>query len=208
MFKKIFAGKSPFRVVITTIVALFAVLILIPQTRSKVVDFLIKPSMSDVVALMLKPSVYIYQPTLLNQPIPLQPKVAEWKLKTMSNDTCIMASMLDKVTVVNYWATWCPPCVAEIGQFESLYRDYGEKVNFLFISNELYPEISKFVDRKKLKIPIYLPITDYPSQLSTKVLPTTFIFDAQGNIVMRKEGIAQWNGAKMRNILDALISKK
>jgi hypothetical protein len=58
-----------------------------------------------------------------------------------------------------------------------------------------------------LDLPVYLPIKKYPEQLSTSTLPVTFLIDAEGNILMRKSGMAQWNGQKMRKILDEMIAQ-
>ena len=94
-----------------------------------------------------------------------------------------------------------------MGQFRSLYADYADKVNFVFVTNEKRTDVAKFVKRKNLDLPVYLPIKKYPEQLSTSTLPVTFLIDAEGNILMRKSGMAQWNGQKMRTILDALLTK-
>jgi len=177
------------------LVVLLAILIMIPQTRKVTTTF------------MLRTTLFIYQPSLLSKPIPLQEEVAQWQLRNLDGDTCRLSDFLGKPLVINYWASWCPPCVAEMGQFENLYADYSDRVNFLFISNEQRSDIAKFKKRKKLGIPLYQPVKDYPHQLSSSSLPVTFIISSKGDILMRKAGVAQWNGTKMRNILDNMLSE-
>lgn len=193
--EKYLAQKTKLGLAFNAVVVLLAVFIMIPQTRKM------------TTAMMLKMTIFVYQPTLLATPIPLQEGVDQWQLRSLDGDTCRLADFAGKVTVINYWASWCPPCVAEMGQFEQLYADYSDKVNFLFISNEKHSDIVKFQKRKNLNLPIYQAVKYYPQQLSSNTLPVTFIISADGNIMMRKSGIAQWNGTRMRNILNQLIDK-
>lgn len=195
ILEKYFAQKSKLGLAFNAVVVLLAVLIMIPQTRKV------------TTSMMLKMTIFVYQPTLLAKPIPLQDGVGQWQLCSLKGDTCRLSDFAGKVTIINYWASWCPPCVAEMGQFEQLYADYSDKVNFLFISNEKRSDIVKFQKRKNLNLPIYQAVKYYPQQLSSNTLPVTFLIDAEGNIMMRKSGIAQWNGQKMRKILDAMIAK-
>lgn len=195
MFKKLLERKSMLSLAIDLIIVLLAIFIMIPQTRK------------GTIALVLKPTLFAYQPTLLNKPNPLYSASAEWKLRSLQGDTCTLSDFAGKPTIIHYWATWCAPCLAEMGQFERLYSDYADKVNFIFVTNEKRSDVARFVKRKKIDLPIYQPIKKAPEQLTVNSLPVTIVIDAQGSIVMRKGGMAQWNGAKMRNILDQLIIK-
>ncbi len=194
-FTNLLSRKSKFSLAVDLIIVLLAVFIMIPQTRK------------STIALVLKPTVFVYQPSLLKQPIPLFTSSLDWHLRTLGGDTCTLADFAGKPTIINYWASWCAPCLAEMGQFRSLYADYADKVNFVFVTNEKRTDVAKFVKRKNLNLPVYLPIKKYPEQLSTSTLPVTFLIDAEGNILMRKSGMAQWNGQKMRTILDAMITE-
>ena len=193
-FRNLLTRKSKLSLALDLIIVLLAIFIMVPQTRK------------SAIALVLRPTVFIYQPSLLKQPIPLLTTSLDWHLRTLAGDTCTLADFTGKPTVINYWASWCSPCLAEMGQFRSLYADYGDKVNFLFITNEKRTDVAKFVKKKNLDLPVYLPIKRYPEQLSTNTLPVTFLIDAEGNILMRKSGMAQWNGQKMRTILDAMLA--
>ena len=194
-FRNLLTRKSKLSLALDLIIVLLAVFIMIPPTRK------------SAIALVLRPTVFVYQPSLLKQPIPLFTSSLDWHLRTLDGDTCTLADFAGKPIVLNYWASWCAPCLAEMGQFRSLYADYADKVNFIFISNEKRSDVAKFVKKKNLDLPVYLPIKRYPEQLSTSTLPVTFLIDAEGNILMRKSGMAQWNGQKMRKILDELIKQ-
>ena len=193
-FRNLLTRKSKFSLALDLIIVLLAVFIMIPPTRK------------GTIALVLKPTLFVYQPSLLKQPIPLLNSSQEWRLRTLAGDTCTLAEFVGKPLVIHYWASWCSPCLAEMGQFRSLYADYGDKINFLFVTNEKRTDVAKFVKKKNLELPVYLPIKRYPEQLSTNTLPVTFLIDAEGNILMCKSGMAQWNGQKMRTILDAMLA--
>lgn len=194
-FEKYLAHKSKLGLIFNAIVVILAIFIMIPQTRKA------------TTALMLRATIFIYQPSLLAKPIPLQADVEQWQLRTLDGDTCQIADFLGKPLIINYWASWCAPCIAEMGQFKKLYADYADDINFLFISNEKKSDILKFQKRKNLQLPIYQAINNYPQQLSANTLPVTFIISPDGNILMRKSGIAQWNGTRMRNIIRQLVDK-
>lgn len=195
MFKKLLQRKSKLSLAIDAVIIILAIFIMIPSTRNA------------TITLMLRPTAHLYQAPLLKQPIPLYKVSSEWRLRNLAGDTCQLADFAGKPIVLNYWASWCAPCMAEMGEFQNLYNDYSDKVNFLFINNEDRREIAKLAKRKNWNIPIFFPVKNYPEQLSTTSLPTTFIIDAGGDIVLRKSGMANWNGQRTRNILNSLIEK-
>lgn len=112
-----------------------------------------------------------------------------------------------KVTFISYWATWCPPCIAEIPSLELLYADYGNTVNFLFITNEEPDKVQKFLDRKELNIPAVRPLMNTPEALYERSIPTNYIIDKKGNIVLKEQGAANWNNAEVRELLDSLLAQ-
>ena len=71
-----------------------------------------------------------------------------WKLKGLNTETVDFNSLKEKVVFVNFWATWCPPCVAEMPSIQKLYDDYKDKVAFVFISNEDWTTIDTFYKDK------------------------------------------------------------
>ena len=111
-----------------------------------------------------------------------------------------------KVTFISYWATWCPPCIAEIPSLELLYADYGNKVNFLFITNEDPERVSAFLDRKELNIPAVRPLMETPETLHERSIPTNYIIDKKGRIVVKEQGAANWNTQEIRELLDSLLA--
>lgn len=129
----------------------------------------------------------------------------EWKLVDLEGRERNFESYKGKVIVLNFWATWCPPCVAEMPSFQKLYNDYGDKVVFLFVANDDQEKVHTFLRKKEYRMPVYFQKSSVPEEISSNALPTTYIIDSNGNIVAKKVGAADWNSNKVRELLDQLL---
>ncbi len=128
-----------------------------------------------------------------------------WNLVSMKGENLNFASLEGKVILVNFWATWCPPCVAEMPGMQELYEAYGDRVEFVFIARDDHDRVVKFLERKKLDLPVYYERTRPPAVLSSSSLPTTYLIDSEGVVRVDKVGAADWNSKKVRSLLDELI---
>ena len=109
------------------------------------------------------------------------------------------------VIFINYWATWCPPCVAEMPSIQSLYNDYKDKIAFVFITSDDKDKTTKFYEKNNYKLPTYNLTSAIAPEISTRSLPTTFIIDKNGKLALKETGASNWNSAKVRQLLDDLI---
>ena len=109
-----------------------------------------------------------------------------------------------KVVFLNFWATWCPPCRAEMPSIDQLYRKFqaDSTVVFLAVDADGNAESSKaFMDKYQYSLPLALPSGDIPQELFDGTLPTTVILDKNGNIVMKETGAADYNTREMEAFL-------
>ena len=113
----------------------------------------------------------------------------------------------NKVIFINYWATWCPPCVAEMPSIQSLYNDYNDKIAFVFITSDSKEKVENFYKSNNYKLPTYSLASTPPSILNTRSLPTTFIVDKNGRLVLKETGASNWNSSKERQLLDNLLAE-
>ena len=114
----------------------------------------------------------------------------------------------NKVLFINYWATWCNPCLAEMPSMAELYNQYKENDNvvFLYLSKEDTDTIIDYIpkDDSLGQLPIYKVVTD-DDLFSTRGIPTTFIVNRNGEIVIKDVGSAVWNDQSVVDYLDKLL---
>ena len=132
---------------------------------------------------------------------------SNWQLVDLNGNSVNFQDFEKQVVLVNYWATWCPPCVAEMPSFQDLYDDYKEKLVFLFIANDEKVRVEKFIKKNNYYIPVYFQITQSPPEMQSNSLPTTYIINKEGEIVVNKTGAADWDSGKVRDLLDNLIQE-
>lgn len=112
-----------------------------------------------------------------------------------------------KTIFMNIWATWCPPCVAEMPSINSLYQDFkdNDQVAFVMISQDNeFEKAIKWIERKELDLPIYQLRTRLPEIYETGVVPSTFVISPTGKIVAKKTGLANYDTNKYRKLLSDL----
>ena len=131
-----------------------------------------------------------------------------WSLKGLNTDNVNFNEFKDKVVFVNFWATWCPPCRAEMPMIQKLYDDYKDKVTFIFVTNENWTTVEKYYNKNGYNLPAYNSLSNIPVKFSeTNSIPATYLLDKEGNILIKKVGAADWNSKKTRKLLDELIKK-
>ncbi len=129
----------------------------------------------------------------------------QWQLIDNQGEIINFKDFQHKVILLNNWATWCPPCVAEMPSLQALYDDYKDKVVFVFLAHDKPEKVQLFLQKNHLNIPVYYLRTDLPKILQSSSIPTTFIIDKSGEIVVKKTGAADWNSGQVRRILDKLL---
>ncbi|MGO3183504.1 MAG: TlpA family protein disulfide reductase [Aequorivita sp.] len=130
-----------------------------------------------------------------------------WNLSQLNAEEVNFLESKGEVAVINFWATWCPPCVAEMPSFQKLYEDYGDKVDFYFVTSEKPEKVNKFMDKNSYTLPVFLQSYQAPKALESNALPTTYLISKSGEIVIEETGAADWNSKKMRALLEKLIAQ-
>lgn len=173
--------------------AVFILLLLIPQSRMPIQVFLQR--------------LIAFSPSTIAEGKRETVATYNWQLNSIDAGPVNFNTSQGEVILVNLWATWCAPCIAEMPSLQKLHTDYGDKMAFYFISNEKENKIKAFMKENRYDFPVFQSLETAPDALNSNALPTTYIIDKSGKIVVRKTGVADWNGKKTRGILDDLIGK-
>lgn len=102
-----------------------------------------------------------------------------------------------KVVFINFWASWCPPCIAEFPSIEKFYSEFknNDKIVFLMINMDDNIATGKyFLDKKKYSLPIFQAVSAIPKEIYSGSLPTTIVLDKKGIMRLRHEGFANYGG--------------
>lgn len=119
-----------------------------------------------------------------------------------------LADSRGKVVFLNFWGSWCPPCVAEMPSIQKLYETKGKDVFFILITMQDKPE--KFVPYLKengYSMPVYEANTLLPKALIPNSFPTTFILNKKGEVVRKETKSKDWNLPEIHKLLDELIKE-
>lgn len=118
-------------------------------------------------------------------------------LNQLDGETLNFEDLKGKVVFINFWATWCAPCVAEMPSINSLYDIYKDNRDIVFVMINVEnkeEKVRKFIKKKKFSFPIYLPnASQIPKVYESKGIPTTFVLDKDGYIAYKKVGMANYD---------------
>ena len=187
--------KSTFARVTDILFVIFVVLLLIPSTRREIRTFISRIT-------MLQPSVK--ENESYKQ---LDNNDYHWKLQTFNGDAFTLQDLAGNVIFLNFWATWCPPCRAEMPAIQELYNQFQDDVIFVLVSNENPQTIQNYFTEQGYELPVYFSNSEIPVQLRSNTIPATFIISRKGKIILEKKGAARWNGAKIKQLLYTLVSE-
>lgn len=120
----------------------------------------------------------------------------QFAMQTTGGETVSLSDYRGDVVFVNVWASWCPPCVAEMPTIETLYENVSshENIKFILLSmDEDHQKAVDFMEGKEFPMPYYFPASGLPNKFRSQYLPTTYIISKEGQIIYKKEGIADYS---------------
>jgi|SRR5215217_3917542 len=115
-----------------------------------------------------------------------------------------------KILIVNFWATWCPPCIAEMPSINQMYLHYKNNSNIAVLMVDADSDFSKsipFMKKNGYSMPDYALAAGLPKGLISNAIPTTLIIDKNGRVVARHEGAANYSSEGFYNYIDTLLKQ-
>jgi thiol-disulfide isomerase/thioredoxin len=115
------------------------------------------------------------------------------KIANLNGQAIDLSSYKGKTIFINFWATWCKPCLQEMPSIKSAMEFLNNKdIVFLFASDETTEQIENFKNKNEYNFN-YVKAENM-EELGIMALPTTYIFDKNGNLVFNEMGYRKWDG--------------
>ena len=146
-------------------------------------------------------------------PVPTGRASYAWNLRTPDGEPVNVDAFRGRVLFVNRWATWCPPCVAELPSIARLREtvrsrlgpDRQNDIAFLCLSDEPARTVQGFEPMVRTGLPAYVIEGPSPPEFDSPVIPATFLVDRNGRIVFSHEGGATWDADECVEYLVGLV---
>lgn len=115
-----------------------------------------------------------------------------------------------KVVFINFWASWCPPCRAEMPSLAEMYQRLKNDTDYAFIFINMDDQAEKgrsFLEKNHYNLPFHRVAAAIPDELYQGSLPTTVVLNKQGARVMKHSGMANYAGNKFMRQLKELAAE-
>lgn len=170
---------------------------------------IITPQVSFILLLasLLSPCITFAANTLL----PYTGDKKTFTLKDLSDKNHSLSDFSGKVVLINFWASWCPPCIYEMPELTRLKKQLaGQPFEVLALNvGEKKYKVRKFSKLINFDLPVLLDTSKGTfDSWDVKTLPTSFLVDAEGNIRYRVRGNPGWDDEGTLQIIEQLISEQ
>ncbi|RBL91479.1 TlpA family protein disulfide reductase [Chitinophaga flava] len=135
----------------------------------------------------------------------------EMQFLTAEGLPVVLSELRGKVVVINFWATWCPPCRAEMPSLDGLYQELKSRPDIVFLMVDADSNVEKakgFMKEHGYQLPVALMAGEVPDKVYSGTLPTTLVIDKAGRIVFRETGAADYSSRKFRDFVGQLLEAK
>ncbi len=127
-------------------------------------------------------------------------------LTTLDGRPANLSQFRGKVVLVNLWASWCPPCLAEMPGLQALYQKVDtSKVAFVLISLDANQNKARaLLKRKHYTMPVFFPAAELPEPFQTSSIPYTVVLTPDGRVADRHSGMADYDTPEFKVALEKL----
>lgn len=134
----------------------------------------------------------------------------DFLLQDADGHTLSFEKFRGKTLFVNLWATWCPPCIAEMPDINNLYNEIArEDIAFVMISlDDNFEKAKTFVVEREFDFPVYTLNSPLPPVFNSRSIPTTYVISPDGKILAKHQGMAKYNTATFKDFLLGLAAGK
>ena len=193
-FKTMFTKKN---ILNGLFIALLLVIVYVPAAKSLVVQRLMQ--------------IAFLRPNVAQNQSEISTDLSSIKFKNAKGVEVNLAELKGKVVFINFWATWCPPCLAEMPSIHKLHQKFGSDKDVVFLMIDADGDFGKsqtYMDKRTYKMPVYTMASSIPENLFKGSLPTTIVFDKKGRVSFHEEGAANYASQKFVDFITQLKNLK
>ena len=131
----------------------------------------------------------------------------DFTVYTLAGEAAKLSDFAGKPVVINFWATWCPPCRQELPGFENAWQQYGDEVVFLMVEcgGESADEVETFVTEGGYTFPVYVDSDGTAAAAyGINAIPVTALVDGDGNLFAYQVGAVEEES--LRGAIDMLLN--
>lgn len=153
-------------------------------------------------------SVGLFKAEIKKDAVADLPENVSFSFTDGSGKVATTADLKGKVVFINFWASWCPPCRAEMPSLNSLYNKLKDDDRFVFLFMNEDDDKSKakqYLQKHGFAIPLYSRYGNVPSGIFSGSLPTTIVLDKHGKVVLKHAGMADYNSYSFIKQLKELL---
>jgi len=135
----------------------------------------------------------------------------DFTLQLLSGGNAALSSYRGNVVILNFWATWCPPCRAEMPSMETLYQRYrNQGLEILAVDiRETTNTVRQFISTNGFSFPVLLDLDGRVSvNYGVEAIPTTYIIDREGKMIGRIVGSIHWDTPEVFAAFEALLRSR
>lgn len=133
----------------------------------------------------------------------------DFTLKDLDGKNLTLSSLRGKFVFLNFWATWCPPCRAEMPSMQVLHEKYKNE-NFVILAVNLREDkktVEKFLKKNKYTFPVVMDVNGDVggSMYGVSGIPTTYFIGADGYVLGRLVGTREWDTDEVYSVIEKLF---
>jgi thiol-disulfide isomerase/thioredoxin len=136
--------------------------------------------------------------------------VADVQFVNSGGESVTLSALEGKVVFINFWATWCPPCIAEMPSINAFYQKFKDNPNIVFLMVDVdgnFKKSEKFMQRRNFDLKVWNAASAKPENYLGRSIPTTIILNKQGKLVFRHEGGADYENKEFQEFIEKLASE-
>jgi len=138
----------------------------------------------------------------------IEDQTPDISFKDKNGNTVSLNSLKGKVVFINFWATWCPPCIQEMPSINQLKQSFKGNDNIEFLMVDVDSNIEKstaFMEKNKYDLSVYIPTSKIPPNFLGDAIPTTVILAKNGDMIARIEGGRDYTSPEIVKALNELV---